>query len=554
MSNPTATPKPHIRQIVLRSGLIVDLCPGETLLVIGPNSGGKSTFLRDISESISTKAEPLWVQSVDWFLEPGEAARTRFKETYFVHEKNSTNLRNPFGTATHFVYVDQFLKTGKTSEKVDNFLVRTLGASERIQLADTVPALDRNSKVATHPYHSFYSDKARELALSEKVKAAFGQDLRINRSGSTIGAHLGKAPTQRDFVDYEDAVLNEMVKLEDAGDGIRSYVGILLNITVPNVPVVSIDEPEAFLHPPQARRLGRELASNLGKQTQAIVATHNIDILKGAISGQSESVKILYLNRHAPPTSQAILIHPSDVKRFSEDPFLQTTDAINSVFFKKTIICESHSDIIFYKWAFKKINKRLDVDEWSWIPSNGKHLIPTIAQSLKPLGVSPICIFDVDVLLSNEVLAACCEALNFDLGRYGSLLKRLHDSIAVPPAGQILEEIASTVEKVDESSGDFEVDDAVRSVKRTVEKLGKSWALKRGGFQILPSGPLQVDIKKLVGDLRSVGIYILTIGEMENFDKTVGRHGQRWVERVMQKRQLPAATKQLVKDEFRGLV
>jgi len=40
----------------------------------------------------------------------------------------------------------------------------------------------------------------------------------------------------------------------DQGDGVRSFVGLLLD-TMVSMPIVLIDEPEVFLHPPHARLL-----------------------------------------------------------------------------------------------------------------------------------------------------------------------------------------------------------------------------------------------------------------------------------------------------------
>ena len=70
------------------------------------------------------------------------------------------------------------------------------------------------------------------------------------------------------------AVYEELVK-----------AGILLASECASFLVLLIDEPEAFLHPPQARRLAAALArtaKSLGRQV--ILATHSTDIIQGALS------------------------------------------------------------------------------------------------------------------------------------------------------------------------------------------------------------------------------------------------------------------------------
>src|SRR3954452_10968168 len=44
--------------------------------------------------------------------------------------------------------------------------------------------------------------------------------------------------------------------LEKEGDGMRSFVGILLHVLLSNDMISLVDAPEAFLHPPQARLIG----------------------------------------------------------------------------------------------------------------------------------------------------------------------------------------------------------------------------------------------------------------------------------------------------------
>ena len=41
-----------------------------------------------------------------------------------------------------------------------------------------------------------------------------------------------------------------------------SFMGLMVAVITANFPLIIVDEPEAFLHPPQARLLGRKLATN----------------------------------------------------------------------------------------------------------------------------------------------------------------------------------------------------------------------------------------------------------------------------------------------------
>jgi len=41
-------------------------------------------------------------------------------------------------------------------------------------------------------------------------------------------------------------------QVQEQGDDVKSFVGMLLAITATEYPLLLIDEPETFLHPPQA--------------------------------------------------------------------------------------------------------------------------------------------------------------------------------------------------------------------------------------------------------------------------------------------------------------
>lgn len=76
--------------------------------------------------------------------------------------------------------------------------------------------------------------------------------------------HVGQAPDSTAFtVDRQDDYYNQVTKLpelQDQGDGMRSFASILLDTFTSDHTITLIDEPEAFLHPPQARLLGKMLA------------------------------------------------------------------------------------------------------------------------------------------------------------------------------------------------------------------------------------------------------------------------------------------------------
>ena len=139
-------------------------------------------------------------------------------------------------------------------------------------------------------------DQALSKDISDKFLHAFGKDLTPFRAGGNrfplyVGDKpvipLGKDELSKEFV---DALLGSNVLLETQGDGMRSFAAVMLHALVERTHSVQfLDEPEAFLHPPQARLLGRYIAEGrAGRSSQLFIATHNTDVLEGLIEGGSD--------------------------------------------------------------------------------------------------------------------------------------------------------------------------------------------------------------------------------------------------------------------------
>ena len=119
------------------------------------------------------------------------------------------------------------------------------------------------------------------------------------RGGSRIPMHIGTTPSGPGYEDRASSLYSQAVSLQPAlheqGDGMKSYAGILFEAVASGRDVLFIDEPEAFLHPPQARKLGEALSTHVAGQL--IVATHSSDILRGFLEGNKGKVRILRIVR-----------------------------------------------------------------------------------------------------------------------------------------------------------------------------------------------------------------------------------------------------------------
>ena len=163
-------------------------------------------------------------------------------------------------------------------------------------------ALVRSNQAEKPPIYKLGKNEKLAQKISDYFYQAFGVDLVVNRNEMmNIPLHVGKAPDKTAFTineqdDYYQLVA-ELPKLHEQGDGMRSFASILLNTFTSDYSITLIDEPEAFLHPPQANIMGRIIGKTLRENQQAFISTHSEEIIKGLLDVCPERVKIVRITR-----------------------------------------------------------------------------------------------------------------------------------------------------------------------------------------------------------------------------------------------------------------
>jgi predicted ATP-dependent endonuclease of OLD family len=105
----------------------------------------------------------------------------------------------------------------------------------------------------------------------------------------------------------------------------------MLAVRTAQYPIVLVDEPEAFLHPPQARLLGRKLATEGATGTQIVGATHDSDVLQGILDAQDVPVGVVRLVRDG-NVNRASVLAPDDLRQIWRDPLLRYSNVLEGLF------------------------------------------------------------------------------------------------------------------------------------------------------------------------------------------------------------------------------
>jgi hypothetical protein len=181
--------------------------------------------------------------------------------------------------------------------------INMLSTEERLSKSNPPNSFDTISQLPHHPIQMSYSDDGIERIFSRYFMEAFNKDLIVDKgAGSKIPLYVGTKPQLKSNEDrtsksYRERLHADAVLLNEQGDGMRSFAAILLDTFTSNHDITLIDEPEAFLHPPQAKVLGKMLAKNTPSDSQLFISTHSADFLNGLLESENSRVKIIRIDR-----------------------------------------------------------------------------------------------------------------------------------------------------------------------------------------------------------------------------------------------------------------
>jgi AAA domain, putative AbiEii toxin, Type IV TA system len=258
-------------------------------------------------------------------------------------------------------------------------------------------------------------DSKLEDHMSRICREAFDQPLTLSRvMGAPLSLHVGSVAIAPSVVPTEEYIeaLRSLPRLEEQGDGMKSFLGLMLAIITSQFPIVLVDEPEAFLHPPQARMLGRRLASEPQEGTQVVVATHDVHILQGLLDAPDREVTVARIVRTGDVNRLSVL-SPDDLRGLWQDPLLKYSAVLEGLFHRGVVVSESDSDSRFYAAVLDEaggdeIRRPHDLH---FTQAGGKQRLHTVIAALRAVDVPVAAIADFDALREQSDLEKIVEAL-----------------------------------------------------------------------------------------------------------------------------------------------
>lgn len=520
-----ATP-PKLASIGFRAGAgaseepVVIEAP-EVVVLVGPNNSGKSLALREIENwCVGAEQERLVIGDLkaEFPTEPNEAIELvrRFESDPpegLLRQSDrlwvGQHTFRPSGEVLHRdIHIESLREWTKSQnerqlrEYVLHMYTVRLDGRTRFSLSDPKPSGDLQRPPQNHLWALFQDDKSRRRVRG-LTQEAFGRSFVIDPTAMThFRIRLSDRPprdrSEEQALDQRARTFHSESPLaSELSDGVQAFVGLVSAVMSLPHSVLLIDEPEAFLHPPLARRLGRDLAMLTTERSAVlVVATHSADFLMGCVM-------------EAPRTAIARLTYDGDiatarsldadsVRELMRDPLLRSTRALQGLFHRSVVVTEADADRAFYDEA----NRRLTavgrgIEDCLFVSAQNWQTVPRILEPLRRVGVPAAGVFDLDVIANTE--------------SWSGLLK----SARVPATlrDQIMQ-LRSECRKDLRAAGNY-------------KKLGR---------QCLPTSRRR-KLDGLFRRLERFGLFVVPVGELEGWlsGLGVGARKDRWLAAVFER-------------------
>lgn len=381
-----------------------------------------------------------------------------------------------------------------------------LDGSSRITLIGQQVAGDLQQPANTS-FQQLFRNDTRRAELRRIVHEAFGSHLVIDPT------HLGHlrlrlaprepvAPSEERGIDAAAVAFHAAAQpIEHGSDGVKAFTGIMTEVIAGDPSVLLIDEPEAFLHPSLAYKLGLELVTATAASSKRVfVSTHSPQFLMGCIQAGVPLNIVRLTYRDSVATARVL---PSrDIVRLMRNPLLRSTGVISGLFYEFVVVTESDADRAFYQ----EVNERLlrkdpnrGIPNCLFLNAQNRQTVHQIIGPLRELGIPAAAIVDIDVLKEGGTA-------------WTNLLTGAH----VPaPAQPSLAGLRASVKSLFDATG--------RDMKR------------EGGVDLL-TGAEKEAATHLFDQLDEYGVFAVRRGELESWLPALGAagHGPGWLVEVFE--------------------
>lgn len=525
-----------IKELHFSDGQAMALERDSIVVFVGPNNAGKTTCLRDIYSHLSGDPCQGLVASI-YYDKPSVSDVERLLDEVSVESKDGLGYHEGMGFRVSDYDLKNHGKKPCYPKSIKEMLFRFLTTDARLSACNPEKSISRE-EAAIGPISQLLKDSSYLEKVSGAFKSAFALEVIPNYFvGGEVPLCLGTTPTAQPDMsvsrigDYMYDLLSGYPLAHLQGDGMRSFLGVVLYLYIDRYSALFIDEPESFLHPPQAALMGSLIASNETVGRQLFISTHSKDLLNGMLSSGASRVRVVRVVRTEAGNSFALL-GSDDVASLSSTTLLKYSDLANALFHGRTILCESDSDCMFYQaiWDVVKDGKPAPL----FLPVGGKARFKVFSALLSKLDIDYAVVADADIIREpsdfKDLLSRVGGGWDDIRDDWTNIKNELGSDNG--PNSKVLR---AEINRILDACGDGKVSKSNCSKIRNLLESKSCWdEIKSHGGGALRGVAFEA-FKRIEKAFAACGVYIVPVGELECFVPSVSSHGPTWVAEVFQR-------------------
>lgn len=256
---------------------------------------------------------------------------------------------------------------------------------------------------------------------------AIALDYFSNRGALEVRVAESFADLKREDRAQARAFMQRCARLDEQGDGLRSFVATLGAAKVLSWEVILIDEPEAFLHPPQAFQMGRPLSEGDFGGKQVICATHSADFLRGVLFARRD-ITVILVSRGRKGQLVTVL-SPEELQAVARDPVLSSSRVLDGIFYRQVVVTGSDGDAVLYGALSARSDRS---GETHYVNPYSKQA--TVSAPYRHMGVPHAAIVDIDLIRVSPEFSKVAQAFLEHVGEAERLAADVRPCVEATPA------------------------------------------------------------------------------------------------------------------------
>ena len=522
--------------------------PRGLVVVIGPNSAGKTRMLKDIQGRLLGEPRNLVVCEDVELQRPHDfqvMLDKMYKERHIRRRIDDSNniyidsIMPQLGDnsqqhwSVHEPQLAQFFQSAVSSnseggqkdrflEHFGRFFLSSLFLDRRLGLTNTVGNLDYEKQYPSNELQALYLNTSAKSALATEAAKVFGKAIWLDNTRSGVlclrVADDARMPSAEDRLEPEK--MRNYRLIEDEGDGFKSYMGICVTLLLGQRPICLLDEPEMCLHPPQAYALGQFIGRyGVSKEYVTFVATHSSHVLRGIIE-QTRELEIVRLSRVGSQFSGKKVSHDT-IHACIEKPSTKVETILDGLFAEAVTVVESEGDRLVYSTTWERIAGEFRHDV-HFVSVGGLGGIAETCNLYRNLKIPVSVIADLDLLREIDTFERIMRSLA-SLEQTKEAVSTCKNIIAqIKALGPIYSEddIRGQLKAISEDRLDWSDAEQINRIRHTLSELSSGLsqtARLKHGVESLNSQTIYHDLKTFLGTCRSCGLFLVPCGELEDW-------------------------------------